>query len=108
MNILFKHVLIIFILLSSVYSFAGWTGIGKVEGIYSHNGYHVVVTTIIDNPCGTAGKFYWPITDPDAKDMLAIALTALTTEKNVRLFFNDSQTACLWSGELASHMLILK
>jgi len=108
MNIFFKPLSVSFLFFISVNCSAWWTGSGKVEGVYSHNGYHVILTTITDNSCGAAGKFYWPISDPDAKDMLSIALTALTTDKDVRVLYNDSQPTCRWSGELSTHLLILK
>ena len=48
MNILFK-ILSVSVLFISVNCSALWTGAGKVEGVYSHNGYHVIQTTIADN-----------------------------------------------------------
>jgi hypothetical protein len=70
--------------------------------VWSHDGYHFIQTTIGSNACGSQGKFWWPTSDPDAQDMLALALTALVTGKKVSV--NDGSASCLYAGELVSHL----
>jgi hypothetical protein len=81
-----------------------WTLTGGVTNVYSHDGYHFVQTAITDAPCGTPGKFLWPTSDPDAKDMFAIALAALVSGRPVRVYFFG--TNCSAGGQLVTHMMI--
>jgi hypothetical protein len=86
---------------------ADWSGIGTVSQIYSHNGYHFIITTIPDAPCGVAGRFWWPTNDPDAKDLFAMAMTALVADKVIQVYYNG--ISCESAGfELVTHMVIIK
>jgi len=100
--------LLIGLLSISTIAFAKWSPRGTIDSVYSHNGFHVVVTTINDNPCGTPGKFWWPADDPDAKDMLSLALTALASQKEVAFVYNENTPNCSWNGQLATHLVIHK
>lgn len=84
----------------------GWTGLGQVTGVYSHAGYNVIVTTINDNPCGSSGKYYWPTSSGDAKDMFAISLTALSTGASVSVVTDANTSTCLWGGQRISYLFI--
>jgi len=99
---------LIILLIISPSAFAKWSGQGTIESVYSHNGYHIIHTTISDNTCGSAGKFYWPTSDDDAKDMLSIALTAFTTSKRVSVVYNETTPDCKWGGEKSTHLAIFK
>jgi hypothetical protein len=71
----------------SLQAFA-WTSSGKVTEVMSHNGVHIVHTTITDGSCSAPGMFFWPAdeaSEPDAKDMLSIALAALMGDKFIRM-----------------------
>lgn len=103
-----KTILLVVFLTVSTSSFAGWTSAGTLSRVYSHDGYHVIATTLIDNPCGTPGKFWWPADDSDAKDMLAISLTALMAQKNILVLYDENTIECRWSGQLMTHIAILQ
>ena len=83
---------------------AGWTATGSVTTVWSHNGYHFIMTTIPVNPCGSGGKFFWLASDPDAKDMFAMALTALAANKPVNVYYDS--TNCSSGGQEVSLMSI--
>jgi hypothetical protein len=85
---------------------AGWTGTGDVTNVWSHDGSHYIQTSITDNPCGTPGKFWWPASDPDAKDMFAMSLTALTAGKPVSVYYGG--TTCASGGQFVTLMMIAK
>ncbi|MDW6003742.1 trifunctional transcriptional regulator/proline dehydrogenase/L-glutamate gamma-semialdehyde dehydrogenase [Vibrio mangrovi] len=102
-----KLVFLIAALCVSQSALAKWSGLGKVVNVYSHNGYNVIDTTIADNPCGISGKFYWPVSDDDAKDMLSLALAALMSQKDVSVVYDETQRDCKWDGvQLATHFRI--
>jgi hypothetical protein len=94
------------LLFSAFPASADWTGTGEVTKVWSHEGYHFIQTTIADNPCGTAGKFWWPASDPDAKDMFAMSLAAVAAGKFVSV--NYSGSTCSNGGQLVTHMMIAK
>lgn len=75
-----------------------WTSPGNVTRLYSHNGRHFVETTIPDDSCGVAGKFWWLATDSDAKDMFALALTAYVSGARIQVNYDDVLPSCLLSG----------
>lgn len=53
-----KNIILLFLLIiASSPVLAGWSGRGNVVEIYSYNGQHFVITTIVDNPCRPSGKF---------------------------------------------------
>lgn len=81
-----------------------WTALGTVTAVYSHNGQHVIETNIVDAPCGTAGKFWWPTSDSDAKDMFALALSAYVAGKRIRVVHDPAATSCSSGGNLATFM----
>jgi hypothetical protein len=102
-----KRLVTLMFLLSPIAAFAGWTAPGGVDYLYSHEGAHYINTTIADNPCGTPGKFWWLASDPDAKDMFAIAMTALAADKEVGVFHNPSSPNCANGAQLIT-MIYLK
>lgn len=88
---------------------AGWsTSTGEVTRVYSHNGAHVIRTTLTDDIC-SAGNFWWPADDSDAPDMFALALAALTANKKVQVVYSPTTPDCR-HGESAkiSHIVIIK
>ena len=87
---------------------AGWTAGGLVNNVYSHNGSHIIDTTIPDAPCGTAGRFWWSETYPDAKYMFALATTALVAQKPISVVHDPASPNCLFGGQLATHMVITR
>jgi len=103
--------LIALVSISSVVS-AGWTtSDGEVTQVYSHNGDHVIRTTITDSVC-SAGKFWWPAEGDnasDAKDMFSLALTALASGKKIRVAYNSDDLACKHgNSSKITHMVIYK
>lgn len=84
-----------------------WSGYGLVDRAWSHDGSHFIQTDLTDNPCGTAGKFWWEVSDPDAKDMFALALTALATDKQISVAY-PSTPNCLYGGALVTAMVIAR
>lgn len=81
---LFQLLTIFVLLIMSSGAFAGWTSeYGTIEEVISHNGYHLIKTNIPSVTCGGNGNFWWPANDPDAKDMLAIALAAFMSGKKL-------------------------
>ncbi len=89
-----KKILITVLLLCSANALAGWsTSAGKVTRVYSHNGAHVIRTTIIDAVC-SPGSFWWPADDADAKDMFALALSAFMAGKNITVVYDSGNLNC--------------
>jgi len=93
----------------STSAMAGWsTSSGEVTRVYSHNGAHVIRTTLTDDVC-TPGAFWWPADDSDAKDMFALALAALTAGKKVQVVYADNNLDCQHGGSTKiTHMVIIK
>jgi hypothetical protein len=90
-----------------VFGTPAWTaGSGNVSAVYSHNGVHFIQTSIADAPCGTAGMFWWPTSDPDAKDMFALALSAYLAGKRLRVVHDLAAPSCSSGANLATHVLI--
>ena len=86
---------------------ATWTPTsGMVTAVYSHDGTHVIQTTIVDAACGAAGRFWWPASDSDAKDMFALALSAFVAGKQVRVVQDAATPSCSNGGNLATHLVI--
>jgi len=76
--------------------------------VYSHNGIHIVQTTITDDTCNGKGEFWWPADDPDAKDMLAIALSAFMSGKNVQFVHDPDNPDCKFDVyNKATHIVIM-
>ncbi len=96
-------------LLLSTSSYAGWsTSSGEVTRVYSHNGAHVIRTSLTDNAC-TAGHFWWPTDDTDAKDMFSLALSALMSGKKIQVLFDPNSLDCRHGGSAKiTHMGIIK
>lgn len=90
------------LLAASVWS----TASGTVSAVYSHNGFHFIQTSIADAPCGAAGKFWWPTSDADAKDMFALALTAFVAGKRVNVAHDAAAPNCSSDANLATHVVI--
>ncbi|GEA11700.1 hypothetical protein [Alteromonas sp. KUL49] len=95
-------------LLFSSQLFAGWTSTdGEVLQVFSHNGFHLVKTNIPASTCSTSGHFWWPADDPDADDMLSIALAAFMSGKKVGFVHNTDTPECLWNNwNKATHIRI--
>lgn len=89
-------------------AYASWTPIDDINSIYSHGGYHFIESDITTNACGTAGKFYWETSNPDAPDMLAIALTALAADKQIRVSGNFTNPTCYLGGAKVDYIMISK
>ena len=87
---------------------SAWTSSGIVTKLTSHNGIHIAQTTIIDNQCGAAGKFWWPTSDDDAKDMFSLALTSLLSGLNISVVYDENNAECFYGGSKITHMAIEK
>lgn len=70
------------------------------------NGIYVLDTAITNNPCGWVGRFWWSQSDPDAKDLYAMALTAFSAGKRVALVYDEVNPNCSINGALATYMQI--
>ena len=98
------------LLLCPLSALAAWSGSGKMNAVYSHNGYIIIDTTITGNGCGDAGKFWWPTSDDDSDEMYSMALAALASQATVNVLYDEASPAanCRWSGDLMTHMRIGK
>ncbi len=85
-----------------------WSGDGQVKAVYSHDGMHVVETTIEEDVCGNNGKFWWPKNDDDSSDMFSISLTALVSGNYVRFAFSSNSELCKFGAAQATHAMIRK
>ncbi|WP_444939937.1 hypothetical protein ACJJI3_12535 [Microbulbifer sp. ZKSA004] len=102
-----RLLIVVSVLFLSKNTYAGWTTEGVVEQVISHNGLHLIHTTISDTTCASTGKFWWPADDSDAKDMLSIALAALMSGKKVTLVHDTDTPDCrLDNFNKATHMSI--
>jgi len=91
---------------------AGWSSSdGEVTAVYSHDGDHVIRTTITDTVCN-AGNFWWPAEGDnanDAKDMFSLALTALASGKKIRVVYSPGDLVCNHGNSAKiTHMVIYK
>jgi len=88
---------------------AQWsTASGEVTSVYSHDGAHVIRTTITDNVC-TPGGFWWPADDSDANDMFSLALAALMAGKKVKVVYDPNNLNCLYGGSTkVTHLVIFR
>jgi hypothetical protein len=93
-------------LLQSQTASSAWTPTGFVTNVWSHNGYHIIDTTITDNLCGMAGRFWWLASDAEAKEMFALAVAALASDKQISVGYDG--TSCLLDGQLVTHMRIAR
>lgn len=94
----------------SASSYAGWTtSSGEVTSVYSHDGANVIRTAITDNVC-TAGGFWWPAdSTEDSKNMFAIALAALMSDKKIKVVYDENAPECQHGGSAKiTHMVINK
>ena len=98
------------LLLVSASVSAQWSGTGDVTSIYSHNERIIVNSTITGNICGTSGKFWWKTSDTDSKDMLALAMTAMTAGHSIRVVYDENAgtTNCLYGGDQMTHIHVIK
>src|SRR5882672_562013 len=87
---------------------AGWTAGGSVNNIFSHDGSHIIDTTIPDAPCGAPGRFWWPTGGAEDKYMFALATTALVAQKRLAVVHDPAAPNCLFGGQLASHMMMAR
>ena len=87
---------------------AGWTAVGSVNNVYSHLGKHLIDTTIVDAPCGVAGRFWWSTGDAEDKYMFALATTALVAQKPIAVAHDPASPNCLFGGQLATHMMMAR
>ena len=104
-----KRILCLLLMMSSSSLYAGWSSAtGLVERVYSHNGSHVIRTTLTDNVC-TPGNFWWPADDSDARDMFALALAALTAGKAIQVHYDTADLGCRHGNATKiTHMLIIQ
>jgi len=104
-----KFIILAVSLLYSTSSFAGWsTSTGEVTRVYSHNGAHVIRTTITDKVC-TAGSFWWSADDSDAKDMFSLAMAALMSGKKIQVVYADNDLDCRHGNSAKiTHMALIK
>ena len=105
-----KKLLVVAILtMFSSSSFAGWsTTLGEVNRVYSHDGAHVIRTTITDDVCAP-GAFWWPADDSDAKDMFALAMAALMSGKKIQVVYSESNLDCQHGNSAKiTHMALIK
>lgn len=95
---------------SDALSAGQWVGnTGEIESITSHNGDHIIQTTITDNVCGTEGKYWWKADDSDAKDMFALAMMAFASGKKLGVVRDPENTSeCKWNGALVTHLRVDK
>jgi hypothetical protein len=99
--------LLLLLIAFSLPTYAGWSKTGSITSITSHNGFHLINSTITDDTCGTAGKFYWPTDDNDAKDMFALALAAYMGGKKVAVVYSAETPECILSAFIkATHLTI--
>jgi len=96
-------------LLYSTVSFGGWSAsTGEVTRVYSHNGSHVIRTTITDTICN-AGSFWWPTDDSDATDMFSLAIAALASGKLIQVHYADTNLDCQHGNSTKiTHMSLIK
>jgi hypothetical protein len=87
---------------------AGWTAVGSVVNIFSHNGTHIVDTTIPDAPCGIPGRFWWYTSYAEDKYMFSLATTALVAQKQINVVHDPASPTCLYGGQLATHMMMTR
>ncbi|TMP26934.1 hypothetical protein CWB99_16665 [Pseudoalteromonas rubra] len=87
---------------------AGWTkSWGKITQVMSHDGFHVIYTTISDKTCDESGNFWWPKDDPDSDDMYSMALAAFMGGKEVLLVHDEANQECKFGHiSKATHMRI--
>lgn len=107
MRIYMKNKLLVLITFLSINVHAGWTtSSGKVLSVYSHNGNHVIRTTLTDSVC-QPGNYWWPKTDGDAQDMFSLALTAFVAGKEIRVQYDSSDLDCQYGNSAkVTHMVI--
>ncbi len=85
---------------------AEWTDSSTIRHVYSHDGLYFIDTALAVSPCGTPGRFWWPTSDSDAKDMYAMVLLAVATGKPIAVVYDASSPACDNGGALVTHMRI--
>ena len=108
---MYKISLLFLLTLISLTSYAGWsTSSGEVTKVYSHNGAHIIQTTLTDNICN-AGMFWWPADSSDAKDMFSLALSAFMAGKKIQVVYDPNNPECVagYGGSTKiTHMVITK
>lgn len=102
------RIMLLSLLCLSGSSYADWTkNWGTITQVMSHDGIHVIYTTITDKTCSQTGNFWWPTSDPDAKDMYAMALAAFMANKEVLLVHSETNQECKFNHiSKATHMRI--
>jgi hypothetical protein len=76
--------------------------------VWFHIMAHVIRTTLTDSVC-TAGGFWRPADDPDAKDMFSLALSALMSDKKISVVYDPNNLNCQHGGStLITHLRIYK
>lgn len=107
---MYRHMItVILLMLFSKNGFSGWSlSSGVVTRVYSHYGAHVIRTSLTDNVC-TPGGFWWPADSPDAKDMFALATSALLADKKIQVVYNPDALDCQYGGSAKiTHMGLIK
>lgn len=96
---------------SIVLSANSWIGDGAVTYVYSSHASYYIQTTMTDDPCGedgTPGKFHWPKSDPNSADKYAMALAALTANKEVGVLGDFDNPYCFNSAAYIIEMYIVQ
>jgi hypothetical protein len=94
--------------LSPFSAYGEWSSTaGTVRNIYSNNGTVLIDTNITDGPCGEGKGFWWPITDNDSDVMLSLVLSALSTEKRIKVVYTSSNPECFTNRAKITHLLLL-
>ena len=110
-NLILSSVFILLIF-ANVESLAGtsWSPIaGEVTEVMSHNGYHVIYTTLNDGSCANPGAFYWSIDNPNAQDMFSIALAAMMANKKIMMVDTGASQDCTSYGAAkGTHIRVIK
>ena len=89
----------------------GWTSVGQITNIFSHDGLILVITNIQSGPAcadAQAGWFFWPSSTqqfPDHKEMYALALSAMLSGRSVA-FLTDANSCWPGTATRATHAMI--
>ena len=104
-----KKFIVVLLTLFPLITYAAWTTTsGVIDIVYSHNGIIVIDTALPDNPCGKAGRFWWPTLGGDSAAMLSLSLAAHSTGRPIKVNYDSGNAECSYSGAKITHLAILK
>ena len=83
---------------------AQWSVLGEVDYVFVHYDKYILITQIPENTCGSAGKYWWYMTDEGAKEMYAMALAATMSGKRIGVVYDANTPNCVYGGEKITHM----